>query len=181
MGTLAFDFWSGPAWRWDRGNVLWVDLDSGTLASADETAVLGGANAIAVENADGEWEIVQFVSAELISAGRYKVTTFLRGQRGSEHAMADPVAAGARVLVLNTALGQPGISEAEVGLPLTWRAGPASPDVADASFVEETVTLTGKGRRPLSPVHVAGHRPAGTEDIALSWIRRTRTGGDSWN
>jgi hypothetical protein len=181
MGTLAFDFWSGPTWRWDRGNELWVDLDSGTLASADETTVLGGASAIAVENAEGEWEIVQFVSAELISAGRYKLTTLLRGQRGSEHAMADPVAAGARVLVLTTALGQPGISEAEVGLPLTWRAGPANRDVADASFVEETVTLTGKGQRPLSPVHVSASRPNGTEDIALRWIRRTRTGGDSWN
>jgi hypothetical protein len=56
MGTLAFDFWSGPTWRWDRGNELWVDLFSGTLSSADEIAVLGGANAIAVENADGEWE-----------------------------------------------------------------------------------------------------------------------------
>ena len=75
-------------------------------------------------NAESEWEIVRFVSAELISAGRYKLTTLLRGQRGSEHTMADPVAAGARVLVLTTALGQPGISEAEVGLLLTWRAGP---------------------------------------------------------
>ena len=95
--------------------------------------------------------------------------------------MADRVAAGARVLVVTTALGQPGISEAEVGLPLTWRVGPANRDVADASFVEETVTLTGKGRRPLSPVHVTARRPEGTEDIALRWIRRTRTGGDSWN
>jgi hypothetical protein len=74
MGQLAFDFWSGPTWRWDRGNELWVDLFSGTLASADELAVLGGANAIAVENAHGEWEIVQFATAELVSAGRYKLT-----------------------------------------------------------------------------------------------------------
>lgn len=85
------------------------------------------------------------------------------------------------MLVLTTALGQPGISEAEVGLPLTWRAGPASRDVADESFVEEIVTLSGKGQRPLSPVQVSARRPEGTEDIALSWIRRSRTGGDSWN
>jgi hypothetical protein len=72
-----------------------------------------------------------------------------------------------------------GISEAEVRLPLTWRAGPASSDVPDASFVEETVTPTRKGQRPLSPVHVSARRPEGTEDIALRWTRRTRTGGDS--
>lgn len=95
--------------------------------------------------------------------------------------MADPVATGARVLVLTTALEQPDIGEAEIGLPLTWRAGPANRNVADASFVEETVTLTGKCQRPLSPVHIAARRPNRTEDIALSWIRRSRIGGDSWN
>jgi hypothetical protein len=181
MGQLAFDFWSGPTWRWDRGNELWVDLFSGTLASADELAVLGGANAIAVENTHGEWEVVQFATAELVSAGRYKLTTLLRGQRGSEHAMASPVAAGARVLVLTTALGQPGIAASDIGLPIVWRAGPANRDVADTSFVEETVTMTGKGRRPLSPVHVAGRQPSGSDDIKLSWTRRTRIGGDGWS
>jgi hypothetical protein len=181
MGELAFDFWSGPTWRWDRGNELWVDLFSGSLASADEIAVLGGANGIAVENSNGEWEVVQFTTAELVSSGRYKLTNLLRGQRGSEHAMTSPVAAGARVLVLSTALGQPGIAVGDVGLPIVWRAGPASRDVADASFVEEPVTMTAKGRRPLSPVHIAGRRPTGTSDIKLSWKRRTRIGGDGWS
>src|SRR5690606_31161544 len=102
----------------------------------------------AVENAHGEWEIVQFATAELVSGpspgGRYKLSKLLRGQRGSEHAMASPVAAGARVLALTSALGQPGITASDVGLPIVWRAGPANRDVADTSFVEETVTMTGK-------------------------------------
>lgn len=181
MGELAFDFWSGPTWRWDRGNELWVDLDYGALASADEITVLAGANAVAVENGDGEWEVVQFATAELVSPRRYKLTMLLRGQRGSEHAMADPVAAGSRILLLTTALGQPGIGVAEVGLPIVWRAGPASRDVADTSYVEETVTIAGKGRRPLSPVHVTGRRPAGSNDIRLTWKRRCRIGGEAWN
>ena len=41
--------------------------------------------------------------------------------------------------------------------------------------------MTGKGRRPLSPVHVAGRRSAGSDDIELGWTRRTRIGGDSWS
>jgi hypothetical protein len=180
MGKLAFDFWSGPVWRWDEGNELWVDLFSGTLASATEVQVLGGANAIAVENAEGEWEIVQFQNAELNAPGRYKLTRLLRGQRGSEHARRNPVAAGARVLMLDTALGQPGISPDEVGLPIVWRAGPANRDVADDSYLEQTVTITGKGRRPLAPVHVKGVKYYGTGDVTISWIRRTRLGGDAW-
>ena len=35
-----------------------------------EIAVLDGANAIAVENGAGEWEIVQFATAELVSDAR---------------------------------------------------------------------------------------------------------------
>jgi hypothetical protein len=31
----------------------------------------------------------------------------------------------------------------------------------------------------LSPAHVRGVRSAG--DLAITWIRRTRTGGDSWD
>src|SRR5690606_5812234 len=142
-------------------------------------AVLNGANAVAVENADGEWEIVQFTTAELNQPGRWKLTGLLRGQRGSEHAMRDPVAAGARVLVLNGALGQPGIEPGQAGVTLTWRAGPANRDVTDPAFTEESVTIMGKGLRPLSPVHVrAEWQDDG--DIHLSWIRRTRVGGDAW-
>jgi hypothetical protein len=181
MGTLAFDFWSGPVWRWDRGNELWVDLFSGSLASADEAAVLGGANTIAIENTDGEWEIVQFVNAELTGPRRYKLTTLLRGQRGSEHARGNPVPAGARVLVLTSAVGQPNLSPSEIGLTRVWRVGPANRDAVDSSYVEETVTMTGKGRRPLSPVHVSGRRLNGTGDIKITWLRRTRIGGDGWS
>ncbi|MEJ8573113.1 baseplate multidomain protein megatron [Microbaculum marinum] len=181
MGELAFDFYSGPAWRWDRTGELTVDLYSGALASATELQVLGGTNALAIGNADGEWEIVQFRSAELVAPDRYRLTMLLRGQRGSEHAMRDPVAAGARVLVLDEALGQPDLSADDLGLPLTWRIGPVNRDVSDASFDQKTVTAQGRGRRPLAPVHLRGRRDHATGDWRLTWIRRTRIGGDSWN
>jgi hypothetical protein len=180
MGVTAFPFFSGPVWRWDRGNELWVDLFSGQLESAGELQVFNGANAVAVENADGEWEIVQFATADLIAPGRYRLRGLLRGQRGSEHAMRNPVAGGARVLVLDLALSQPAISTDLVGLPLTWKIGPASRDIADDSYDTRIVTIEGRGRRPLSPARVKGVRPDGTDDIVLSWVRRTRIGGDSW-
>jgi len=186
MGVTAFDFFSGPAWRWDRGNTLSVALTGGALASASELAVLNGANVMAVENSAGEWEIVQFVTATLTATLAYDLTQLLRGQRGSEHAMPgageDPVPAGARVLVLDTAaLRQTGISAGDVGLPLNWKIGPASRDISDPSYDTKAVTLTAKGRRPLSPARVDGVRPDGTDDIVLTWVRRTRIGGDSWD
>ena len=41
-----------------------------------------------------------------------------------------------------------------------------------------TKTFAGIGRRPLSPSHVRGSRGGG--DLAISWKRRTRIGGDAW-
>ena len=182
MGVTVADFHSGPAGRWDKGNTLSVQLHGGTLASASELAVLNGANAIAVENSAGEWEIVQFVTATLTAALKYDLTQLLRGQRGSEHAMEDPVAAGARVLLLDSArLRQPGIATGDVGLPLNWKIGPLNRDISAPSYDTKIVTLSGKGRRPLSPVHVSGATDSGTGDVTISWVRRTRIGGDSWD
>lgn len=185
MGVTAFNFYSGPVWRWDRVNDLYVDLDAGPLvaelSSAGEINVLAGANALAVENADGEWEILQFQTAELIDTNRYKLSMLLRGQRGSEHAMRDPVSAGARVLILDGAVSQTALADADMGLPYTWRVGPVTRDVSDNSYDEHTITMSGKGRRPLAPVRLRGKRDHATGDWTLSWIRRTRAGGDSWN
>ena len=67
IGTLAFDFFPGPTSRFDLGNALVVDLLSGTLESVTDVALFGGANALAVESAVGQWEIVQAGAAELIA------------------------------------------------------------------------------------------------------------------
>ncbi len=42
-----------------------------------------------------------------------------------------------------------------------------------------THAFAGEGLEPLSPVHVRGARSSG--DLAISWVRRTRIGGDSWD
>jgi hypothetical protein len=45
-------------------------------------------------------------------------------------------------------------------------------------MLAETVTLYGRGARPYGPVQLLGRLAGG--DWELSWIRRTRIGGDSW-
>ena len=49
----------------------------------------------------------------------------------------------------------------------------------DAAYARETLTFAGAGLRPYSPVHVRGTRGA-TGDVALTSVRRTRSGGDTW-
>jgi len=110
IGTLVSDFYGGPTSRFDLGNALVVDLLTGTLESVTDLTLFGGANALAIESAPGTWEIVQAGAAELIAPGQYRLTRLLRGQRGTEGAMGNPAPAGARVVVLDTALAPRPIS-----------------------------------------------------------------------
>ena len=183
MGVLAADFFAGPMSRFDLGNVLVVDLYSGTLESVTDIMLLGGANALAVETGAGQWEIVQAGNAELIAPVRYRLTRLLRGQRGTEGAMVSMVPTGARVVVLDTAVATLPISEADLGLPWNWRIGPASKPVSDETFVAATFTPEGAGLRPFSVAHV--EQPWRTArspgDLTIRWTRRSRSlAADTW-
>ena len=56
-----------------------------------------GANAAAVQRADGAWEVLQFANAELVGERTYELSRLLRGQAGSEWAMARSAAGGRAV------------------------------------------------------------------------------------
>ena len=170
---------AGPASRLDRATSLRVGLDTGTLASVTELALLGGANLAAIRNDDGEWEVLQFLSAVLAAPATYTLSGLLRGQGGTEHAMRSPLAAGARFVLLDGAPARIDMTEDELGLAFNWRCGPASRDLGSPNYVQLAHTFRGEGLKPLSPVHIRGTRASG--DLTLAWIRRTRTGGDSWD
>jgi len=183
IGTLVSDFYAGPTSRFDLGNALVVDLQTGTLESVTDLTLFGGANALALESAPGVWEIVQAGAAELIAPGRYRLTRLLRGQRGTEGAMGNPAPASARVVVLDTALASLPIAEADLGVPWNWRIGPASRPVSDETYVAQAFTPEGVGLRPFSVAHVEQpwRRPRTAGDLTIRWTRRSRAlAADSW-
>ncbi len=155
-----------------------MKLHAGALASTTRSALLAGANAAAIQATDGEWEVIQFETATLVAPSTYVLTALLRGQAGTERAMRGAIPAGAPFVLLDGALATIPITRDDIGLPLNWRYGPANLDLGDAAYRTTTHAFRGLGLRPLSPVHVKATRSAG--DIHLSWIRRTRIGGDSW-
>jgi hypothetical protein len=165
--------------RFDRATKVRVRLDRGALASVSPLALLGGSNAAAIQNGDGEWEVLQFQSAILTAPATYELSLLLRGQAGTEAAMRSPLAAGARFVLLDGALARVDLTPDEIGLAYNWRCGPANRDLGDASYVQLEHAFAGIGLKPLSPVHLRGTRSGG--DLAMSWVRRTRTGGDSWD
>lgn len=179
IGETLSDLYSGPTWRWDEANALDIELYSGACASLDDLSVLGGANALGVQNADGEWEVLQFANAELIAPNQWRLSKLLRGQAGSEGAMRDPVPSGARVVLLDTAGDQLSLQQNEYALPFNYLWGPQGKPISDPAYQGAALQFKGIGLRPLSPVQLNAVWRGG--DLALSWIRRTRIGGDSWD
>ncbi|MFA5120014.1 glycoside hydrolase TIM-barrel-like domain-containing protein [Zavarzinia sp.] len=177
MGVTTYPLYDGPADFWDEGNVLGVELFAGTLASVPRDAVLSSdANALAVLNPDGEWEILQFAEAAPVSARRYDLRGLLRGRLGTEQAMRAPVPAGAMVVLLDGALRPLELTLADRNVARLYRYGPAALPEADPSWEETSFTARAVGLRPYAPAHVTGTRD-GAGNLTIRWIRRTRSGG----
>jgi hypothetical protein len=179
-GETVFDFYSGPLYRYDQSNTLRVVLTQGELGSITEDALLAGGNLAAVENADGEWELLQFQTATLVAPSTYDLSVLLRGRFGSEAAMRAPVAAGARFVMIDEAVTVADMTGDDIGLLLNWRYGPAGEPIDDIAFLTQAHAFGGLGLRPYSPVHLQGKRDPATGDWTFVWVRRTRIGGDSW-
>jgi hypothetical protein len=169
---------AGPVACWDRGGAVRVRLSGGALSSAAEARVLDGANAAAVLNDAGDWEILQFANAELVDERTWRLSQLLRGQAGSEYAIATPLPAGAPFVVLDdhvTVLAR-GIGALERPVDLRLVAAGRSHD--DPSALSLTVTPRPVALMPLSPVHVRATRTG--DGIRIAWVRRTRRDGDAW-
>ena len=166
---------------WTRGylrddlNTVRVTV-SGTLTSATQAAILADetVNAFAL-GVHGRWEYGQFMDATLVSSagGRYTydLRRFLRGRRGSEHAMGSHAVDDTFVLLRLSGLRRVSADSGEVGLPRYWKSVPAGRQPSSVPSV--LLTNTAEGRKPYS-----GVRPAVARDLSnnatITWLRRTR-------
>ena len=172
IGALLTVLPKGPIGRWDVANSIDVFLTNVQLSSVSDQAVFDGANRFAIETDTG-WEVFQAATAELIAPSTYRLSRLLRGQDGSDADMQASIPSGARVIWLGAGWHD---------LPLPERAiGEAVPiNAVAAGRASDTLHHPYKARhlRPLSPVHAKITDVDGQTQI--SWIRRTRIGGDSW-
>jgi hypothetical protein len=178
IGELLDPLPPGPAHVWDRANSFRVRLAGGALASAADEAVLNGANAAAVRNASGAWEVVQFAQAELVATNTYRLSQLLRGQLGSEWTMSAAHAIGAPFVLLDASLVPVARGVDLLGRVFSYRVGPASEDVGSGNMTEFDAAVGATALLPWSPAHLRGVRAA--EGVRLCWTRRARFGGDGW-
>ncbi|MDV7145083.1 glycoside hydrolase/phage tail family protein [Tropicimonas sp. TH_r6] len=164
----------------DLGACLRVRIYGGALSSVTRTALLNGANALAIGDGDGgDWEIIQFGQAELVAEDTYELSYLLRGQLGTDAVMPSEWAAGSKVVVLDSDLSQINLASSSRGLERNYRIGPSDKGYADDSFVHVVHSASSAGLRPYTPVHLkADWQSDGS--LRVNWVRRTRIDGDSW-
>ncbi|RID91408.1 host specificity protein [Gemmobacter lutimaris] len=168
-----------PAGRWDRGAGLRVRLTSGHLTSAGKRAVLGGGNAMAIGDADsGIWEVFQFTEAQLVAPMTYELRMRLRGQAGTDGVMPDEWPIGSQIVLLDGAPTQIDLPPGLRGLERHYRIGVAARGYDHPTVTHRVAAFEGVGLRPYAPCHLTAQRNGG--DLALAWVRRTRSDGDGW-
>jgi hypothetical protein len=179
LGQLSAPLFAGPVGRFDRSNVIELDLVRGELQGVSELALLNGANAAVVGDGSPEnWEVIQFQNAELVGDSSYHLSGLLRGQSGSDALMPDVWPAGSYFVLLNGAPQQLAVRQSTRNVSHHYRIGPAGRSYDDPSYQHQVHAFSGIGLKPYAPAHLTATESGG--DVALSWIRRTRVDGDSW-
>ncbi len=165
----------------DRGPDVIVRMLSGELQTISDTELFNGHNLCAIGDGtpDG-YELIQFRDAELIGPDLYRLSTRLRGLRGTGGMRSEPWPAGSYLIKLERSLPQLDLAPEHRGQSRHYRIGPASQSLDHPSFEHQEIAFEGVGLRPYAPVHLRAQKVA-NGDLRVSWIRRTRLGGDRWD
>lgn len=158
----------------DYSTRLTVRLYNGTLNSVSKDDILNNqtVNMMLVGQ-----ELVQFQTATLQSNGSYILSGFIRGLRGTEYACQGHQANEYAMLIDSTIFKrQMGAGELN---DTDYYRGVTSGRSVD-SVATKTLTFTGAANKPYSPAHLTLIRDAGTNDWAISWVRRSRIAGTNF-
>ena len=160
----------------DETNSLTVFMTTGAerLESVTQQAMLAGANAALLLNANGEPEILQFREVTDNPDGSFTLQGLLRGRRGTDVFVTGHQPGDLFVLLDVDDVETLTISLGELGLARSFKA------VGFGTLFEDADTLvrshSGRDLMPLAPVHLAGSRNI-AGDLTITWVRRTRIGG----
>lgn len=154
--------------RFDHASSVIVQLrEDQQLDSALHADVYAAeANAIVLGS-----EILCYQDATSLGDGRWRLTGFLRGLRGTEQHRASHAANERFVLLAAGGILRPTFQLSELGLVRSYRALTAGRALESAA--SETDVNTGVGLKPLSPVHLRRTR-ASDGAITATWDRRSR-------
>lgn len=168
--TTALGTWTGSRVM-DEANSVTVFVGEGvTLSSSTRDAVLGSQTINAMLIGD---EVIQFVTATLVSDGKYTLSRLLRGNRGTEWAMNGHAAGERCVLLRPEGIRRVSNENTDLGAARLYKGVTLGRAVSSAD--PEPFTNNGVGLKPFSPVTVRAARD-GSGNIVFTVQRRTRFG-----
>lgn len=172
--SAVFGVCSTVLGRWERprvfdeANTLTVNVGSGTLSSSTRDLVLNnGSINIALVGS----EVIQFVTATLVSTGVYTLSRLLRGCRGTEWAMNSHGDSERFVLLQRAGLTRVPLENSQLGLARYYKAITLGRALSSAE--SETITPVGISLKPFSPIDLRGARDT-SNNLTITWQRRTR-------
>jgi hypothetical protein len=175
LGTCTSSIGAVDHRTMDNASVLAVTLQQGDLFSVTQLALFGGANHFAY-GVDGRWEIIAAQTCTLVSGTSYVLTNLLRGRFGTEWAMSLHSVGDSLILLDTTDVAAIEMSTGSIGLSYLYRGITVERDISTDS--NRAFAYQGVNLKPLSPIALTGSIDPASADWSLTWIRRTRTGGE---
>lgn len=169
--TTTLGDWTGPR-MFDQSHTVTVNVGTGTLESSTRETVLNDetVNAYAI-GVDGRWELGQFVTATLVSAGIYTLSGLLRGSRGTEWAMTGHTASETFVLLREHGLRRITMQTADLAKLRYYKGVTVGRRLSTATA--QSFTEYGIGLKPFSPVDLRIDRDV-SNNVTFTWQRRSR-------
>ncbi|MBX6323946.1 MAG: hypothetical protein IRY94_19185, partial [Rhodospirillaceae bacterium] len=146
------------------------------LESVTQLQMLNGTNAAAVVKPNGEIELIQYRDVAVNDDGSFTLSGLLRGRRGTDTMTNGHVAGELFVLLEPGVGGSTLLALGEIGARRWWKGVGFGQLFEAADLVP--FTATGRDLRPYAPWAVRAIKTGSPPDIALSWVRRTRLGGE---
>ena len=163
----------------DKGIGCVVEIGAGRLQSISQASAAAGYNLAVLGNPETQvWEVIQFLTAELVGPSRYRLRNIRWWLRGTDAERPDIWPEGTQFILLGHTPTQISLRTAHRNHTRSYRIGPASRGPMDPSYHEMNFSSQAKGLRPLSPVHMRQGRVG--SDLQISWVRRGRIHSDDW-
>jgi hypothetical protein len=166
------------AFATDEDNTLTLFITTGgeQLESVTQLDLVNGANPALVLKANGEPEIIQFRDVVTNPDGSFALTGLLRGRRGTDVFVAGHQPGELFVLLDPDDIESLAVALGDLGLSRHWRAVGFGTLFEDAD--PATTVLSGRDLKPYAPWAVKAAKSGSPSNITLSWVRRTRIGGE---
>lgn len=159
----------------DETNLLTVNVTHHLLSSITQDVLLTGTQNVIALGAPGRWEILKFQRADDLGGGRYILSGFLRGQRGTEWARNLHRVNDTFVLLSMAGVLRPNLEAGSIGQTKAYRAVTKGRSLNSAS--SQGYANTAEGLETFSPTNLTKTLSSG--NLVFDWVRRTRL-SENW-